>query len=109
MLSLTTLRQRTAGRRSPPRGAPAPSTQATQLDIEDIADGIVRLTSGHSRAVLEVEGSNFSLLDEGEQDALLAGFAAFLNGLAFPVQLLVRVLPIDVGRYLGELEHVAST
>ena len=37
----------------------------------------------------------------------MAGFAAFLNGLTFPIQILVRVLPVDVALYLDTLERRA--
>jgi hypothetical protein len=35
---------------------------------------------------------------------VVAGFAAFLNGLTFPIQILVRVLPVDMEHYLGDLQ-----
>jgi hypothetical protein len=37
----------------------------------------------------------------------VAAFAALLNGLTFPVQILVRVLPIDAEAYLERLEGAA--
>ena len=51
---------------------------------------------------------NFGLQGERQQEAIVAGYAAFLNGLTFPVQILVRVLPIDLERYLAELERRAA-
>jgi hypothetical protein len=83
------------------------SVQATCLSLQAIEDGVVELPGGQYRAVLEVSGINFALQGEVEQEAILAGYAAFLNGLVFPVQVLVRVLPIDVEGYLGELERRA--
>ena len=40
---------------------------------------------------------------EGEQEAILAGYRRFLNSLDYPLQLLVRVVPADVERYLQGL------
>src|SRR5581483_4912411 len=37
-------------------------------------------------------------------EAIIAGYAAFLNSLTFPVQIVVRATPIDVDRYLADLE-----
>ena len=83
------------------------SVQTAHLSPEGIADGLVRLAGDQYRAVLEVGSVNFALQGDGEQEATVAGFAAFLNGLTFPVQILVRVLPIDLDGYLGELERQA--
>src|SRR6185437_16287550 len=52
------------------------------------------------RVVIEVGSLNFGLKSVGEQEAILAGYAAFLNSLGYPVQLLTRVLPLDVRPYL---------
>jgi hypothetical protein len=83
------------------------SVQSARLSLRAIADDLVELEGGQCRAVLEVAGVNFALQGEAEQEAVLAGYAAFLNSLSFPVQILVRVLPIDVEGYLGELERRA--
>lgn len=81
------------------------SVQATHVDLEAIENDVVRLANGQARAVLEVGSRNFGLQGEAEQDALIAGFAAFLNSLSFPIQILVRVLPIDLAGYLQALER----
>lgn len=60
------------------------------------------------RAVLATTSVNFSLKSAAEQDVLLAGYRAFLNGLGFPVQLLVRVLPLDLDPYLERLSAVGT-
>jgi hypothetical protein len=81
------------------------SVQATGVDVREIDEGVVALGHGEYRAVLEVDGTNFGLQGDEEQDALLAGYAAFLNGLSFPVQIVVRVLSVDVEGYVGGLER----
>jgi hypothetical protein len=81
------------------------SVQATHVDLEAIEDDVARMVGGQSRAVLEVGSRNFGLQGEDEQDALIGGFATFLNSLRFPVQILVRVLPIDLAGYLQTLER----
>ena len=83
------------------------SVQTARLSLEAIEEGVVRLAGGHYRAVLEVGGLNFGLQGEAEQEAVVAGYAAFLNSLSFPVQVLVRVQPIDIDGYIGELERRA--
>lgn len=83
------------------------STQAARVALEAIEDGVVRLAGGLYRAVLEVGTVNFGLRGEREQEAMVAGYASFLNSLTFPIQILVRVLPIDVDEYLAALERRA--
>ena len=74
-----------------------------QLPLEAITGDVVRLRSGHYRAVLQTGSVNFALKSEAEQEAILAGYRRFLNALAYPLQVLVRVVPTDVERYLAGL------
>jgi hypothetical protein len=83
------------------------SVQEQHVQVAAIEGGVLRLADGRCRAVLEVSGVAFSLLGEAEQEALLAGYAAWLNSLAFPLQVLVRVLPLDLDGYLAGLERRA--
>jgi hypothetical protein len=85
-----------------------PSVQSTRLRLEAIEDDVICLGGGEYRAVLEIGSVNFGLQGERQQEATVASYAAFLNSLTFPVQILVRVLPIDLERYLGELERRAG-
>ena len=79
-----------------------------QLPLDDVAGDVVLLRSGSARAVLEASSVNFALRSEGEQEAILAGYRRFLNSLDYPLQLLVRVVPADVERYLQGLSGARS-
>jgi hypothetical protein len=81
------------------------SVQTAHLALETLDEDVLGLTGGQYRAVLEVGSVNFGLQGEAEQEAVIAGFTACLNSLTFPVQILVRVLPIDIGGYLADLEQ----
>lgn len=83
------------------------STQAAHVGLRAIQDSVVTLRDGQARAVLAVSSVNFGLIGAGEQEAVVASFAALLNGLTFPVQVLVRVLPVDLERYVAGLEGLA--
>ncbi len=80
--------------------APYASVQE-QLPLEEIAGDVLELRSGDARAVLEAGSVNFALKSETEQEAILAGYRRFLNGLDYPLQVLVRVAPADIERYLS--------
>jgi len=81
------------------------SVQTAHLGVESIEDGVLRLAGGQQRAVLEVGSVNFGLKDEVDQEAIVASYAAFLNSLSYPVQILVRVLGIDIEAYVTDLER----
>jgi hypothetical protein len=60
------------------------------------ADGSVDLgTDGHA-LVCRARAVTFSLRTFAEQEALVSGFARFLNSLAEPVEILVRAEPADL-------------
>ncbi|GMU39439.1 MAG: hypothetical protein AMXMBFR23_03050 [Chloroflexota bacterium] len=75
------------------------SVQAS-LPLDDIVGDVVRLRGGDCRAILEAGSVNFALKSEAEQEAILAGYRRFLNGLSYPLQVLVRIVPTDVEGYL---------
>ena len=73
------------------------------LPLAGIAGDVVCLRGGGYSGVLEAQGVNFALKPEPEQEAILASFRRFLNGLDHPLQVLVRVVPADVEGYLSGL------
>ena len=83
------------------------SVQTVRIDVESVEDGVVRLRGRRYRAVLEVGGVPFGLKSDLEQEAILASFAGFLNSLSFPIQTLVRMLPVDIDTYLGRIDERA--
>lgn len=83
------------------------SVQTTRLDLEAISEGVMRFRGPRFRAVLEVDGVPFGLKSDTEQEAIVASFAGFLNSLSFAIQLLVRIVPIDVDRYVHRIEQRA--
>ncbi len=81
------------------------SAQSAHLLLNGIEDDVLCLSNDQYRAIIEVGATNYALQGETEQEAIIAGFAAVLNSLTFPIQILVRVLPIEVEGYLGHLEQ----
>ena len=86
----------------PPIGQ-KPSTQ-DHLDIEDIRDNLVLLKDGSCCLILNTTAVNFSLLSEGEQDAIIYAYAGLLNSLTYPIQIIVRSQKKDINSYLHLLE-----
>lgn len=71
------------------------------IEIENISDDIVIMRDGSGALVIETSAVNFGLLSEREQDALIYSFAAFINSLSFPIQILIHSRKMDISNYLN--------
>ncbi len=83
------------------------SIQETTLDVGWIRDGVIcfgnRPAERCYRAVLSTEGP-----PEAWVQPAVDAYASFLNGLAYPIQVLVRAAPIDLASYARRLEDRAA-
>lgn len=59
--------------------------------------------------VLETSSINFELKSDEEQDVLLESFQNFLNALACPLQMLIRVREVDVTGYIEQIAKSKET
>ena len=76
---------------------PGPAPTALRLPFAGVAsDGIVDLGADGQAVICRASAVTFSLRTPTEQEALVAGFARWLNGLDQPAQLLVRAEPVDL-------------
>lgn len=84
-----------------------PITASSQhhLIVADIAQDIVLTKDGGASLVLKSSALNFSLLSENEQEAVTLAYAALINSLSFPIQILVRSQKKDITRYLSFIEE----
>src|SRR5476649_1860124 len=78
-------------------------------EIVDFIDSIVVLEGGSACVIIEVTASNFALLSKREQDSRIFSYAAFLNSLSFPAQILIRNKRMDITNYLRELDEVIKS
>jgi hypothetical protein len=58
------------------------------------------------RGILQINSINFSLMSEEEQEGIIEGFKGFLNGLSYPIQILIRNRPHNLDNYLNMLDSV---
>ncbi len=79
------------------------SSSRKQIQIKEVRDGILVLPNNRYRMVLETSSVNFELKSDEEQDVLLESFQNFLNSLATPLQILIRVREVDVDNYLEQI------
>lgn len=80
------------------------STQ-NHLMFSEVRDNIVIMRDGSLRMVILASALNFDLKSAREQAAIEYSFQGFLNGLHFPVQIIVRSRKIDLDNYLAKLEQ----
>lgn len=73
-------------------------------EIVDFADDFVIFEGGNACMIIEITASNFALLSKREQDSRIFAYAAMLNSLSFPIQILIRNRRMDISSYLRELD-----
>lgn len=93
-----------------PKAQPTPTASTQEhLDLEDIREDLVILKTGWISMVMSVSSVNFDLLSEAEQDATIYAYAAFLNSLTFPLQVLIRSKKADISSYFAHLEEAEAS
>ncbi|MFZ5376306.1 MAG: hypothetical protein ACOZAN_01395 [Patescibacteria group bacterium] len=88
-----------------PTTKPISSTTQEFLDIHDITNNIVILKDASAAMILRVSAMNFGLLAEEEQDAVIYTYAALLNSLNYPIQIIIQSQTKDASSYLKLLEQ----
>jgi len=83
--------------------AKMPSTQK-YLNISEMRGDTIVLKDGTLRAVLLVSSVNFSLKSEEEQGASIGAYTQFLNGLDYPLQIIIQSRKLNLGAYLNDLD-----
>lgn len=76
------------------------ATTQDHLNIQDIKDDLVLLKNGACCLVIQTTAINFGLLSEKEQEATITAYAALLNSLTFPIQILIHSRQKDISSYL---------
>jgi len=87
---------------------PIVSTTQDFVPIADIVDNLVVYKDGGAALVMESTSLNFGLLSEKEQQAVIAAYAALLNSLSFPIQIIIRSQRKDISSYLKYLDEETS-
>ena len=87
---------------------PGPATQRF-LDIAEIRDDMVILNDGTVRGVLLVSSINFALKSEQEQEAIIQSYVTFLNGLDYPIQVVIQSRRMNIDAYIESLNTQEKT
>lgn len=79
-----------------------------QIAIKGVRDGVLILPNDQYRVILEASSINFELKSEDEQDAIIETYQSFLNSLACPVQIVVRIRELDMQKYLDSFKSAQA-
>ncbi|WP_017559355.1 PrgI family protein [Nocardiopsis baichengensis] len=71
-------------------------------------DGVITLGEGRQAVVVACSSVNFHLASNREQEAIVGAFAAVLDSLAHPVQVLIQARPLDLAPYTSLLRDNAA-
>jgi hypothetical protein len=78
------------------------------LPISEIKNNTIILKDGGLRAILKITGLNLDLKNYDEQQIVLEQYKKFLNGLQFPMQILIRNTYLDLTKYLSYMNKNLS-
>ncbi|USN57225.1 MAG: hypothetical protein H6766_01895 [Candidatus Peribacteria bacterium] len=82
------------------------------MPLSEIRGQTLILKDGGMRAILKVEGINLDLKNFDEQQIVLEQYKRFLNGLSFPIQIMIRNTYLDLSDYLnfvrGKVENISN-
>lgn len=73
------------------------------VDIKEIKQNTVVVKDGSFRQVIMVGGVNFSLKSETEQNIITQAYQTFLNGIDFPLQILIHSRKVNIDKYIEAL------
>ncbi len=73
------------------------------VDIQEIKQNTVIVKDGSFRQIVMVGGVNFSLKSETEQNIITQGYQTFLNGIDFPLQILIHSRKVNIDKYIATL------
>ena len=87
-----------------------PTFKPTQsfLPISEIRDDLLIMQDGTLRAYLAVSSTNFDLKNQEEQDALIYSYQRFINGLDFPIQIIMQSRRMDISKYIDKLKGLVE-
>ncbi len=73
------------------------------VDIKEVRGNTVLVKDGSLRQIVMVGGVNFSLKSDDEQTIITQAYQDFLNGIDFPLQIIVHSRKVNVDRYIKNL------
>ncbi|UFX83063.1 hypothetical protein [Candidatus Absconditicoccus praedator] len=80
----------------------------TMLNFSEIRGNTIVMKDGGLRAIIKIFGLNLDLRNYDEQQIVIEQYKRFLNGLEFPVQIIVRSTYLDLTDYINYISNRVS-
>ncbi len=71
--------------------------------IQEIKEDTVVMKDGGMRQIIMVGGVNFALKSESEQSIMTQAYQNFLNGIDFPLQVVIHSRKVNIDKYVESL------
>jgi hypothetical protein len=84
------------------------SVRRFHVRLSHIADDTLFLADGRPRALFAVTTPDLLLASDDALELVTARLEGFLHGLNFPLQLVYRLVPVDLDHHAAELEALAA-
>ena len=78
------------------------------VSVDEIREDVVLLKDGSLRQVVMVGGVNFALKSDTEQNLITSAYQNFLNGIDFPLQIVVHSRKVNIEKYLDGLARYSA-
>ncbi|MDE2100006.1 MAG: ATP-binding protein [Patescibacteria group bacterium] len=85
-----------------------PNSTQQFVEVKEIKNGIALLKNGGLRKVVLIDGLNFDLKSEEEQNLIISGYQNLVNSLDFSLQVLVHTRKLNIDGYLAGLKKSAE-
>ena len=82
-----------------------PDKLAKFILVKEIKDDLIHTHDKRKIAILKVEPINFSIKPDGLKEAITGIFQKFLNGIDFPIQILMNTESLDLKDYFEALDE----
>jgi len=73
------------------------------VDIQEIKESAVIMKDGGIKQIIMVGGVNFALKSDTEQKIITEGYQNFLNGVDFPLQIVIHSRRVNIDKYVAGL------
>lgn len=73
------------------------------VDIDEIRESVVVMKDGSLKQVVMIGGLNFALKSEAEQNIITQAYQNFLNGIDFPLQIVIHSRKVNIDKYIEGL------
>jgi type IV secretory pathway VirB4 component len=74
------------------------------VNIKEFKNNTVVMKDGGLRQILMVGGVNFALKSESEQNIMTQAYQNFLNGVDFPLQIVIHSRKVNIDKYIETLQ-----